>query len=208
MTRLLRLLAWAIAIGGVIDPAITLSGASRARLSVVVAQPGSPAADSARDRLTRDLSAEYDIVPHVVSDAAAAIVIGDRYPDAAVPDAMLVATVSASDRVAAGVRIVRVDAPAAVPPATLIHLDVELEASLVAGQTTDLTVGIAGLETGRASHRWIRDQERWHASVDAVPVGDPPYVVRVRLTDSAKATSVKKVDTNPRSGERRKADHG
>ncbi len=119
MTRLLRLLAWAIAIGGVIDPAITLSGASRARLSVVVAQPGSPAADAARDRLTRDLSAEYDIVPHVVSDAAAAIVIGDRYPDAAVPDAMLVATVSASDRAAAGVRIVRVDAPAAVPPATL-----------------------------------------------------------------------------------------
>jgi hypothetical protein len=201
MTRLLRLLAWAIAIGGVIDPAITLSGASRARLSVVVAQPGSPAVDAARDRLTRDLSAEYDIVPHVVSDAAAAIVIGDRYPDAAVPDAMLVATVSMSDRAAAGVRIVRVDAPSAVPPTTLIHLDIELEASLVAGQTTDLTASIGGLETGRASHRWMRDQERWHASVDAVPVGDPPYVVRVRLTDSAMATSVKKVDTKPRSGE-------
>ena len=98
MTRLLRLLAWAIAIGGVIDPAITLSGASRARFSVVVAQPGSSAAGAVRDRLTRDLSAEYDIVPHVVPDAAAAIVIGDRYPDEAVPDAMLVATVSASDR--------------------------------------------------------------------------------------------------------------
>jgi hypothetical protein len=189
MTRLLRLLAWAIAIGGVIDPAITLSGASRARLSVVVAQPGSPAADAARDRLTRDLSAEYDIVPHVVSDAAAAIVIGDRYPDEAVPDAMLVATVSVSDRAGAGVRIVRVDAPAAVPAATLVHLDVEVEASLVAGQTTDLTVSIAGLETGRASHRWTRGQERWHASVEAVPVGDPPYVVRVRLKpDATEAT--------------------
>ena len=181
MTRLLRILAWAIAIGAAIDPGITLSGASRARLSVMVTQPQSPATEAARDRLTRDLSAEYDIVPHVVSDAAAAIVIGDRYPDEAVADAMLVATVSASDRAAAGVRIVRVDAPAAVPAATLVHLDVEVEASLVAGQTTDLTVSIADLETGRASHRWTRDQERWHASVDAVPVGDPPYVVRVRL---------------------------
>ncbi len=194
MTRLLRLLAWAIAIGAAIDPGITLSGASRARLSVMVTQPQSPATEAARDRLTRDLSAEYDIVPFVVSDASAAILIGDRYPDAAVPDAMLVATVSASDRAAAGVRIVRVDAPAAVPAATLVHLDVEVEASLVAGQTTDLVVSIAGLETGRASHRWSRDQERWRASVDAVPVGDPPYVVRVRLKpDTTEATAVEHI---------------
>ena len=63
-------------------------------------------------------SPDNGIVPHVVSDAAAAIVIGHRYPDEAVPDAMLVATVSASDRAAAGVRIVRVEAPFEVPPAT------------------------------------------------------------------------------------------
>ena len=130
--------------------------------------------------MTRDLSKYYDIVPHVVSDAAAAIVIGERYPDEAVPDAMLVATVTAPDA-APGVRIVGVDAPSAVPAATLIHLDVELEASLVAGRTSDVTASIAGLEIGRASHRWTANQERWHASIDAVPVGDPPYVVRVRL---------------------------
>jgi len=133
MTRLLRLAAWAIAIGAAIDPAIALSGASRARLAVVVAQPSSPAADAARDRLARDLSASYDIVPHIVSDAAAAIVIGERYPDEPVPDEMLVATVSASDAVAPGVRIVGIDAPSAVPAATLLHLDVELEASRVPG---------------------------------------------------------------------------
>jgi len=102
-----------------------------------------------------------------------------------------VATVSAADA-APGVRIVQIDAPSAVPAATLIHLDVELEASLAAGRTTDVTASIAGLETARVSHRWTSEHERWHASIDAVPVGDPPYTVRVRLTDSAKATSVKK----------------
>jgi hypothetical protein len=188
MTRLLRLAAWGIAIGGVVDPAIALSGASRARLAVVVAQPSSAAADAARDRLTRDLSASYDIVPHVVSDAAAAIVIGERYPDEAVPDTMLVATVSASDAAAPGVRIVGIDAPSAVPAATLIHLDVELEASLVAGRTTDVTASIAGLEIARVSHRWTADRERWHARIDAVPVGDPPYVVRVRLMPDSTET--------------------
>jgi hypothetical protein len=184
MTRLLRLVAWAIAIGGAIDPAIALSGASRARLAVVVEQPALPAADAARDRLARALSPSYDVVPYVVSDAAAAVVIGDRYPDEAVPDAMLMATVSVSDAVAPGVRIVGVDAPSVVPAATLIHLDVELEASRVAGQTTHVTASIAGLETARASHRWTADRERWHASIDAVPVGDPPYLVQVRLPPS------------------------
>jgi hypothetical protein len=194
MRRLLRLAAWAIAIGGAIDPALALPGASRARLAVVVPPPFSAAAAAARDRVARDLSASYEIVPYLVTDAAAAIVIGDRYPDEVVPDAMLVATVSASDA-APGVRIVGIDAPSAVPASTLIHLDVELEASLVAGQTTDVTASIAGLETARASHRWNADQERWHASIDVVPVGDPPYLVQVRLTDSAKATSVKKAGT-------------
>ena len=180
MKRLLRLAAWAIAIAGVVDPAIALSGASRARLAVVT-QSSLPAAAAARDRLTRDLSASYDIVPHVVSDAAAAIVIGEGYPDEAVPAAMLVATVSASDAGVPGVRIVAVQAPSVVPAATLIHLDVDLEASLVAGHTSDVTASIAGLETGRVSHRWTAKQERWHASIDAVPVGDPPYLVQVRL---------------------------
>jgi hypothetical protein len=188
MRRLLRLAAWAIAIGGAIDPAMALPGASRARLAVVVSQPSSPAAVAARDRVARDLSASYDIVPHLVTDAAAAIVIGDRYPDEAVPDAMLVATVTASDA-APGVRIVGIDAPSPVPASTLIHLDVELEASLVAGQTTDVSASIAGLETARVSHRWTADHERWQASIDAVPVGDPPYVVQVRLKPDTTETA-------------------
>jgi hypothetical protein len=194
MRRLLRLIAVSIATAGVIDPAIQVSGASRARLAVVVQQPASPAADGARDRLIRDLSTSYDIVSTVTSDAAAAVVIGDRYPDEPTPDSLLIATVSTADVTMPGVRIVRVDAPHEVPAATVAHLDVEIEALHVAGRTTDVTVAIDGLEVGRASRRWTADGERWRASIDAVPVGDPPYVLRVRLkpdtTDTGAETAV------------------
>ena len=195
MPGALRLIAFAIAIAGLIDPAISVSGASRARLAVVVQPPRSPDADGIRDRLTRDLSASYEIVSTVTSDAAAAIVIGDRYPDEpawsagadprvrpGVPDSLLVATVTTADVATSGVRIVRVDAPQEVPAATVIHLDVEIEGLRVAGRTTDVTVAISGLESGRASHRWTADEERWRVSLDAVPVGDPPFVLRVEAT--------------------------
>ena len=88
MTRLLRLAAWTIAIGAAIDPAMALSRASRPRLAIVTPPPSSAAAGAVRDRLARDLSPSYDIVPHLVTDAAAAIVIGERYPDEPVPDTM------------------------------------------------------------------------------------------------------------------------
>ena len=182
MTQPLRPLAWAIAIAGVVDPAIALSGASRTRLAVVVAQPSSPAADAVRDRLTRDLSASYEIVPHVVSDAAAAIVIGERYPDEGAwrdargdgPHALTPYPSESSG----------VDALFAVLNATLIHLDVELEASLVAGRTSEVSASIAGLKLS-AFH--IGGDESGTLAREVIgrqpSVGDPIYMVRVRLTD-------------------------
>jgi hypothetical protein len=186
---MLRLVAFVIAVAGIIDPAITLTGASRARVTVVALQAAASPAVGVRDRLVRDLSASYEVLPQVTSDASAAIVIGARYPDQGVPDALLVATVTMPEPEAA-VRIVRVDAPADVPPGTAIHLQVEIDGRGVAGATTEVTSSIAGLETGRASHRWTKDQERWHASLDGVPIGDPPYVLRVRLKPDTTETGV------------------
>ena len=178
MTRVLRSVAIAIAIAAFIDPAVSVSGASRARIALVVQQPSSAAADSVRDRLTRDLGASYEIASQITSDAVAAVVVGDRYPDERTPDALLIATVTTTDP-APAVRIVHVEAPRDVPPATAIHVDVEVESAGVTGRTTDVTVSIAGLEVGRASHRWTSAAERWHASIDVVPVGDPPFVLRI-----------------------------
>ena len=177
MTRILRLVAIAIALAGVVDPAITLSGASRAPIAVV-AQPGSTAAENVRDRLTRDLSTSYDVVSMVTSDASAAVVVGDRYPGEQLPESLPVATVT-TPSTSSAVRIVRIDAPQEIPRSTAIHLDVELEEAGIPGQSTDVTVAIAGLEAGRASHRWASSAERWHAGIEVVPVGEPPYVLRV-----------------------------
>ena len=180
-----RVIAFAIAIAGFIDPAISVSGASRARVAVVVQHPASATGDGVRDRLTRDLAPSFDVVAHLTSDAAAAVVIGERYPDEPLPDALLIATVTTPDADTPGVRIVSVGAPREVPPATVMHLDVELEGTGVAGRTTDVTAAIAGLEVGRASHRWTADEKRWRAPIDAVPVGEPPFVLRVVAASSA-----------------------
>lgn len=186
MTRLLRFAALAIVIAGLVDPAISLSGASRARIAVVAQEPYSSASDSVRARLIHELSSSYEIVPDVTSDATAAVVIGDRYPEGSgadtrgrPSDSMVVSTVTMPVAAAAGARIVRVDAPADVPTATLVHLDVELEGAGIAGQTTEVTAVMAGVEVGRASHQWLAGETRWGARIDAVPLGDAPYVLRI-----------------------------
>ena len=184
MTRLLRFIALAIAIAGVVDPPISLWGASRARIAVVVQEPSSSVSDHVRVRLSHELSSSYEVVPEVTSDAAAAVVIGERYPDDPMPGSLLVATVTMPVAAASGARIVRVDAPADVPTATLVHLDVELEGAGVAGQSTEVTAVMAGVEVGRASHQWAAGETRWRGGIDAVPVGDAPYLIQVRVPPS------------------------
>ncbi len=182
MIRLiLRALAIAIAVIALIDPAITLSGSTRARLAVVQLDqvgPSGPALQIVRDRLTRGLQSSFEIVPQITSDTAAAIVIGDRYPRITIPDAMRVATVTVAPA-QPGMRIVHIGAPKDVPPGTAIHLEVDVEAAGMAGQSSDVRVSIARIEMGRGSHAWTASRERWRAAFDAVPVGDPPYVVRI-----------------------------
>ena len=188
VARRLRAVAIAIALAAAIDPAITMSGATRPRLAVVIQQGSSPIADRVRARLIEDLGPSHEIVPQITSDTAAAIVIGDRYPDEPVPEHLLVATVS-TVAAAPGVRLVRVDAPREVPAATTIHLDVDVEAQGLAGRSTDVTVGIGGLEVGRTSHVWTTDREQWRGAIDAVPFGEPPWVVRVALAGATGANA-------------------
>jgi hypothetical protein len=189
----LRPIAFSIAIAAAFDPEASISGASRPRVALVELTPTSAIGHTVRDRLIRDLSPSYEIVPSLTKDAAAAIAIGDRYPAELdgtstaldVPDTLLVATVTVSEMLAPGVRIVGVDSPPDVPPGTVIHLDVELEGRGVNGQTTEITARLAGLEGGRAAHRWTADTERWHAPLDIVPIGEAPFVVRIEARFAA-----------------------
>ncbi len=193
MTSVLRLVAFAIAVAALIDPTITVSGVKRPRLAIVVPPPASRASDAVRRRLARDLSTAFevvseptsDLVSEVVSestsDPAAAVLIGNQLADIRVPDSLLVATVTMPEIDRSGARIVRLDAPGEIPRGTAIPIEVELQGRGLSGRTTDVTAAIAGLEVGRVSHRWTADDERWRSGLDVVPVGEPPYAIRVRL---------------------------
>lgn len=185
---ILRFIAIAIAVAGLIDPAIIMSGATRARLAVVTTGPSSPAAATARDRVVQSLASSFDIVSNMTSDSAAAVFIGDRYPDEPVPENLPVATISVADEVTPSVRVVAVDAPREVPPNTSIHLDVVTEGAGLAGTSSDITARIGGLEVARVSHRWTASRERWRASIDAVPVGNPPWVVQTGVVSASPRT--------------------
>ena len=176
-----RLVAIAIAVAAAVDPSIAIDAATRPRIAVVVQDAHAPDAARVRDDLLRELGADHDVVPRVVSDAAAAIVIGDRYPGDPVPDSMPVMTVSIPQP-SDGVRIVRVAAPREVPPATRIRVDVDVDAPGARGRTTELRARVGGIDSSTVSHRWTKPDERWRASLEVVPVGEPPFVVRVSAT--------------------------
>ena len=179
---LLRTIAVAIAIAAVVDPAVKTAGAGRARLAVVTTQPASPVADRVRAQLIATLGASHDIVPQITSDSAAAIVIGDRYPDETIAADLPVATVTIAASPTPPVRIVSVSAPREVPAGTAIRVDAELEAVGTAGTSADFTVSIGGLEVGRVSHQLRDERERWRAALDVVPVGEPPWIVHAAVT--------------------------
>jgi hypothetical protein len=214
----LRAVAIGIAVAGLLDPAFTSAGRTRARVSIVVQDgltmelpaAGGPSrravAERVRDRLAKDLRGDYDIQPRLTSDAAAVVIIGDRYPDSslaatinaetaesadktgsassagsALPSGtpVSVSTVDVSADVSPNVRIARLDAPRDVPAGTAFRVGVDVEGTGVAGVSSTLTVRVGDLEVSRSSHQWRGDRDRWRAEIDAVPVGEPPFVVRV-----------------------------
>lgn len=175
-----RAAAIAIAVAAVIDPSVAMSGAARPRVAVVVAGLEGAATAGVRARVVEALRRSFEIVPHTTSDTAAAVVIGDRYPDGErIPDTIPAATVTVAQAATDGVRVVAVEAPREVLRATAIRLDVTVEGMGVAGRSTEISARIGGLEVGRALHRWDADSGRWRARMDVVPVGEPPWVVSV-----------------------------
>ncbi|HKB13983.1 MAG TPA: hypothetical protein VKD69_25135, partial [Vicinamibacterales bacterium] len=174
-------MACAIAIAAAIDPAMSIAEAMRPRIALVTLDPSSPDANDVRASLARDLAADYDVVPHFASDAAAAIVIGARYPDEQVVDSLRVSTVTvppARDLV----RIARVSAPREIPPATAIRIEADVASADAAGRTVEIRARSGGVESGFASHRWNAGEVVWTTTLDVVPVGEPPFVVRVEAT--------------------------
>jgi hypothetical protein len=188
--RLLRIVAVAIAIAALIDPSVTIAGRVRPRISVVVQRGPSMILPSGSDR-TRTRAAEAARVVTALKSALhadlafvngfdpaadAIVVVGDRFPLEPMPDAARVSTIDVGGPLSPNVAIVDIEAPRSVPPATSIHIAVRVTGSGVRGATSVLVARSGGVEVGRATQVWTRDEEVWSASLLAVPVGQPPFI--------------------------------
>ena len=194
--RLLRAAAVAIALAALVDPPLALMARPHPRLAVTVLQPADAMDARVRDRLARDLRADFDVVPGPDPDAAAAVVIGDRYPLRPSAFAQTTSTVTIDGSgLGLGVRITSVKAPRAVPRGTTIQLVVDFDGSAANGSTSVVTVsagavGHPDVDVARASHTWTAAARRVSLRLDAVPLDLPPWHLRVRLSDASQPTTV------------------
>ena len=178
--KFLRAVAVAIAIAAAADPAVTVSGRVRPAIGLIGRH------GAVIDELRRTLGHEFAIVDGADPAAAAFVAVGDRYPDEPIPEAALVSTVTVP--AGTGVRIASLSTPRAIPAGTMIHVDAEIVATGLRGGTTRLTASVDGVDVARASHEW-KDGGPWHAVLDVVPLGVPPFVVTVSA-DGASATAL------------------
>ena len=187
--RLLRLTAVAIAVAALLDPPLTVAARQLPRLAIMLQRPGDPVSLGVRERLTRDLRADFEVAGPD-REAAAAVVIGSEYPDRAdaFPPRTSTVTLDADPRggtaMIAGVR-----APRAVPRGTRLQLEVTLAAPATAA--TSVVAVVAGpvghpdVEVARVSHTWTAGSRRAVLTLDAMPLDLPPWHLRVRVSEAS-----------------------
>ena len=143
------------------------------------------AARAAYDRLRDALIPDFEVISGADADAAALIVIGSSYPDAAPAAGQRVFTVTTMpSQTEPDVRIARLRMPTDVPRGTLIHIEAGVDAMNVTGATSTLTVraGRTRVEVARATHTWTKPSERWLASMDVTPIDSPPWLFHVDVS--------------------------
>ena len=187
IASLLRAIAVAIAVAAFIDPPLTMTARGRPRLAVVLQNAGLDAARDTHQRLVDALRSDFDVVRGSDTSAAAAVIVGTGYPDPPPPEGQRVFTVTVppTDR-DSNVRIGALRTPRDVAPGTLVHLSVEVEGVHVSGSASTLLVraGTEQVEVGRATHTWTASPELWRAELDAIPLGEPPWQLRVEVSGS------------------------
>jgi len=186
--RLLRVAAFAIAIAALIDPALMLSGRGRSHVTIVTEAPTLDASRSVRQTLSDRLRPEFDVVFGADASADAVVVIGSDYPRTPPPERQRAFTVTMPPADGeSNVRIAAVRSPRDVAKGTLIHLEVDIDASNVNGQSTTLTVraGAERVDVAHVNHTWTAARERWRAALDVTPLDEPPWRLRVDLSTAS-----------------------
>jgi hypothetical protein len=177
-----RGMAVAIAIAALIDPSFPMAATGRARIALMLQQPQTPVAREAHDAVARAVRREFDLAPGRDDAADALVVVGAAYRGLTVPERQRVYTVTAAPPSGEpAVRISAVRGPREAPPATKIHLEVDVDRNSAAtGSSTLVVRNDVGVELARASQVWS-DAHRWTASLDVPPIGLPPWHLRAEV---------------------------
>ena len=190
IASLLRAIAIAIAVAAFIDPPLTMTARGRSRVALVLQNAALGAARDTYERLMDALRSDFDVVRGADTSATATVIVGTTYPDPPPPEAQRVFTVTVppTDR-EPNVRISALRTPRDVAPGTLVHLSVDVEGTHVAGSASTLLVraGTEQAEVGRATHTWATSPEVWRAELDAIPLGVPPWRLRVEVSDGGES---------------------
>jgi hypothetical protein len=192
--RLLRLTVVAIAVSALLDPPLMVAARERPRLAITLQQPGDAVSLGVRDRLTRDLRADFEVAGSD-REAAAAIVIGREYPDRAAAFPLRTSTVTLDADPRQGTAMIAgVRAPRAVPRGTRIQLEVTLAAQAATASTSVVAVaagpiGHPDVEVAHLSHTWTAGSRRAVLTLDALPLDLPPWHLRVRVSEASQPST-------------------
>jgi hypothetical protein len=187
MLLIVRGIAVAIAVLGMIDPALVVNRA-RAIPVIVRAIDASPLDGAAgasgrdrsgaiRDQLIENLASVADTSGQ--RPPRAVVLVGRVVPEALPPEGVPVSTVSLSGNASPNVRLVSIDER---PPAALrqaITTVAEFEAVECSGRTSVFTLSDGGAVVATVEHRWTKDRERFRARLRYAPPHAGLHVVTV-----------------------------
>lgn len=165
MIAAVRLLAVAIAIAGLVDPALATR---RPQPLAVDIRAGTFAeAVSVGQRLAANLKGHVVINTGLPPEAIVAV--GQSVPAAAVPDDVPISVVSWSDASRPNVRVLDVTAPGTVLPGQETLVSAAFDGIAVAGLTTTFALERNTVQIAHLDHRWSGARERFVAEFRYAP---------------------------------------
>lgn len=195
--HLLRALAIAIVIAGVVDPAFTWARSDRPLVAVI------DAGDTALTvQVAQRLSRDYDVHRGAIAGAAATALVGRHVPAAALAATGTIVAVEPALR-APRVEIERAEAPRTASASSRIPVDVTLHAVGARGKTLRVDVLAGSILLDRVTPAIASDDERVSVSLSAAALtaGLARMVIKVRdnVSDDASLTTEAAVATEVRT---------
>ena len=179
IATILRSLAVAIAVVGVIDPTWKM----RSRPPVPVEVRSSPAFAAEESDVRRELDRRLGraIALDSAAEPAAMVLVGDPRAMSSVRRDGLPVSGVATPAGTPNVRIVAADDPDPVRIGWAATFKAVIEAAGVAGQTSAIVVEERGVTLARTTHTWSREQETYEASLRYTPPVEGNSAVTVRV---------------------------